>query len=290
MSRVVLYTAPWAKGTALQEKLAGVVSSRLGQLQVVDAASKEAKAVRLPSLPSLHVWKHGELVGQISGQITEAKLVNLLEKIDVFGEGAFSMTRLRCALREATTGRGDLRSALNQFRQTVEEQMRGGSADPLDIQLVAKGSLHLMLQNESLKHEVREVITQFLNGKCVECLDIALRLYAEEFVSFNIHTLSNEKTWEAQSRRPCRQVLELIMASMGPLNHDVLSARSKLQILLDRRATSPVIPKIVRLRRGGLPRRLLNGKWMWEGPHWSIRNKNQIKTGHSTRMFDKIGA
>ena len=290
MARVVLYTAPWSKSAGLYDKLATVVASRSGEFSMVNAASEAAKSAGLTSLPAVQVWMNGNLVGQMSGQINDVKLVNLLDTIDCKTAGQVSAGRLRSSLISAMAGHGDVGSALEQFKRTVEQQMRGGSADAEDIKLLARGTLFRMLSNDTLDDKIRHAIKGFLAGSSRLSLDTALSLYGAEFVSFDLHTLSNEKTWEAQSLRPCRTVLELMMTAMGPMDNDVLDIRSKLQLLLDRKPTSTVIPKVVLIRRGGLPRRLLNGKWMWEGPHWSMRNKKQIKTGHSSRMFDRIGA
>jgi hypothetical protein len=288
--RVVIYSAPWARDAAvLRDRL--VSRFPAAGVYVVDGTSPHARGLGLKSLPCVHVWVDGQLQGRLSGgEISDQKVALLLTVSHPETPHAGSVTSLSADLTEEMEGgmRSTVVDLVAAFRRLVEEQMRGGSARPNDMCLLARADLYLV--RESSSSHSRDLIERFLSGDVQGSLEKALTMYGEEFVTFDPITLASEQPWEADTNRPHRRILELMMKSLDPVHPAVIKTRASLEVLLDRKTTRPVIPKRVYIRSGGLPRRQLNGRWTWEGPHWSVYNKNQIKTGHAGSLFDRIGA
>jgi hypothetical protein len=86
-----------------------------------------------------------------------------------------------------------------------------------------------------------------------------------------------------------RDLLVCAMNCVNEKENQLILCKFKY-LTLDGFKPTPMKQRYLQRRRGGLPRRLLNGKWLWEGPHWSIKNKNSMKSGFNSNAFDKISS
>ncbi len=129
----------------------------------------------------------------------------------------------------------------------------------------------------------------FLNGDQATGLEHAMRNYKAEFDRIGPEGVLTMQWWEEKKKRPNKEILTLMMQSLGPLNPLTIQTQAKLQGDIQKLPHTSLQPRYLEQRRGGLPRRLLNGKWMWEGSHWSIKNKNKMGSGYETNMFDRVG-
>ena len=143
-------------------------------------------------------------------------------------------------------------------------------------------------QLRDMKH-VHESVRIFLNGDHAKGLAQAFFNYKNEFTRIGPQDVLTMPVWEEKKKRPHKEILTLMMQSLGPLNPLTIETQAKLKGEHDNLPHTPMQPRYLERRRGGLPRRLLNGKWMWEGSHWSIKNKNKMGSGHESNMFDRVG-
>ena len=139
-------------------------------------------------------------------------------------------------------------------------------ASPVDI---AKG-------NPALARALEMFNSNDLRG----ALEIALDEYKREFESADESELMKSPRNNSESSRPAFSFLSSLLASLGPRHPETLLTLSKMQSIGEE--ATPFLPRAIRKRHGGYPVRLNNGKWTWQGPHWSLNNNRTWKTGYSS--------
>ena len=280
-----VFTAEWIPESA---SLSGVIDKAKSLGMHVEFS---ATLANMRSLPTVQLWGQSGLQREWrGGQLVNA--INELSNHTKRSNMAGSLLSIQQSIEKAITNSSwkSLNDLVQVYTPLVNKMMRSGTASNDDIRLKAKAELLVHVNRKDASVDERKVASFLHAGKLVEALDQALQLYGTEFVSFNVSKLDQESFWEAQTNRPMRTTLVLLMQTIGPQHEAVINAKGKLRLLLDAQPSAPLFNKKLYPRRGGLPRRLLNGRWLWEGPHWSIKNKNQIKTGHQNSLFDRVGS
>ncbi len=111
-------------------------------------------------------------------------------------------------------------------------------------------------------------------------LEVAVEEYKREFASLDGAEFVQSPRNNSESKRPAYSFLSSLLASLGPRHPETLLTLSKLRTIGEE--ATPFLPRIIRKRHGGYPVRLNNGKWTWQGPHWSLGNNRTWKTGYSS--------
>lgn len=111
-------------------------------------------------------------------------------------------------------------------------------------------------------------------------IDIAFAEYKREVEGLDAEAVLVSSKVDDERNRPAFSFLSQMMASLGPRHPDTLRAMGMLASV-----SGPVTPfklRVIQKRHGGYPVRLNNGKWTWQGPHWSRHNNRTWKTGYSS--------
>jgi hypothetical protein len=111
-------------------------------------------------------------------------------------------------------------------------------------------------------------------------IDIAFAEYKREVEGLDAESVLVSSKVDDERNRPAFSFLSQMMASLGPRHPDTLRAMGMLASV-----SGPVTPfklRVIQKRHGGYPVRLNNGKWAWQGPHWSRHNNRTWKTGYSS--------
>lgn len=111
-------------------------------------------------------------------------------------------------------------------------------------------------------------------------IDIAFAEYKREVEGLDAESVLVSSKVDDERNRPAFSFLSQMMASLGPRHPDTLRAMGMLASV-----SGPVTPfklRVIQKRHGGYPVRLNNGKWTWQGPHWSRNNNRTWKTGYSS--------
>ena len=261
--------------------------------------TQEKLPCAIRSLPSIQIWEGSKLLRTLSGsQVHTDSVKALLADVQVAPvldsrEEARKQLQLQIDQLATMTNKGSLstlKATLKSFGALVEHQMRAGTATQEDIRLMSTANLWIAYKSKSTEVAAKEALKPFFKGEHQKAFELMLQSYANELTALSPAEHQAETEWEAISHRPIRFILTDMMTSLGPMNSAVLEARGKLSVLLDRKQSTPLYNKKLHPRRGGLARRMLNGKWKWEGPHWSIKNKNTIRTNHHGSLFERVGS
>ncbi len=139
----------------------------------------------------------------------------------------------------------------------------------LSLEVIA--ATHPNLQT-SLEH--------FHRNDIKHAIDIALDEYQKEHEERgSLATLMSSKN-EDEKLRPAYSFLSQMMASLGPHHPETAGALARLESLSG--PATPFKVRVIQKQHGGYPVRLNNGKWTWQGPHWSRPNNRTWKTGFSS--------
>lgn len=131
-------------------------------------------------------------------------------------------------------------------------------------------------RNETLS----EALELFRANDVEAALRISLSEYKKEFNSMDHYMTLNSSHGNEEASRPAFTFLSEIIASLGPRNSLAISAIAEMQSVGEE--CTPMNPRLIRRHHGGYPVRLNNGKWTWQGPHWSRRNNRTWKTGYAS--------
>lgn len=170
-----------------------------------------------------------------------------------------------------------------------EMRLRMGATDPKELQSLAFDELKAKAQMSRLTKKTRDAVQTYLGGNQAEGIKKILLLYKAEFEKADPQSILSTPAWEEAKKRPNKEILTLMLQGLDPQNPLVLETQAKLRCLFTTEVVTAMKRRYLEARRGGLPRRLLNGHWMWEGSHWSIKNKNKMGSGYESNMFDRIG-
>jgi hypothetical protein len=121
----------------------------------------------------------------------------------------------------------------------------------------------------------------FESNQISESLDIALKEYKNELLISNPEKSFALSRLDDESSRPAFSFLSQLLASLGPKHPQTVRTLSHMRATVGDEAT-PFKPRIIQKQHGGYPVRLNNGKWTWQGPHWSRHNNRTWKTGYSS--------
>ena len=134
---------------------------------------------------------------------------------------------------------------------------------------LAEGNSRL---GESLEH--------FDSNDIPRALEIAVEEYRVELQSYDTRNILTNSKASDESARPAFAFLSSLLASLGPKHPETIKTLGLM------RSTHPEATpfKIRKIQKshGGYPVRLNNGKWTWQGPHWSRHNNRTWKTGYSS--------
>ena len=111
-------------------------------------------------------------------------------------------------------------------------------------------------------------------------LQIALKEYSTESTSQHPRDLFTCSKAEDELNRPAYSFLSELLRSLGPNHPETLATLAKMSHSVAE--SEPFKPRVIKKRHGGYPVRLNNGKWTWQGPHWSRYNNRTWKTGYSS--------
>jgi len=143
-----------------------------------------------------------------------------------------------------------------------------------------KGPLTLSdIANHNSK--LSQALELFESNRIPESLNIALAEYRNEVEERNPEQSFVSSRLEDESARPAFSFLSQLLASLGPKHPETVKALSVMRATVGEEAT-PFKPRVIQKQHGGYPVRLNNGKWTWQGPHWSRHNNRTWKTGYSS--------
>lgn len=141
----------------------------------------------------------------------------------------------------------------------------------------------LVLKNPQLSG----ALEKFRTNDIQSALRIAIDQYKQEFDSSDPQSILTFSRASDTVNRPAYTFLSEILASLGPRNSLAISAIAEMHSVEEE--SSPFKPRMIRRQHGGYPVRLNNGKWTWQGPHWSRRNNRTWKTGYSSDFTNGWG-
>lgn len=128
--------------------------------------------------------------------------------------------------------------------------------------------------------EFSKAIQMLTSNDIAGAIEIAMNEYKKEFDGQNMAAVFVSGSTVSDEGRPAFSFLSSMLASLGPRHPETASAIAMLRTITQE--ATPFKPRRVEKRHGGYPVRLNNGKWTWQGPHWSRGNNRTWKTGYSS--------
>ena len=125
-----------------------------------------------------------------------------------------------------------------------------------------------------------EALELFKSNKIREAFELALSEYKHELKGINADVSLTLPRYRMMSDRPCFWFLSELVGSLGGSHPETAATLALMETNSD--IATPFKPRIVAKRHGGYPVRLNNGKWTWQGPHWSRHNNRTWKSGYSS--------
>lgn len=129
-------------------------------------------------------------------------------------------------------------------------------------------------------HNLVKALEHFRSNEISESLSIALVEYTKEFAASDPELNLTTSVIDDRNNRPCFRFLTELLGSLGPHHPETSATIARMQRVGE--AATPFKPRVIAKQHGGYPVRLNNGKWTWQGPHWSRRNNRTWKTGYSS--------
>ena len=127
---------------------------------------------------------------------------------------------------------------------------------------------------------LKESLDLFEGNNVGRALEIALQEYRIEFQGHDACETLKPSPRDARSNRPAFEFLSSLLASLGPQHPETVKTIALMRSTHPE--ATPFKQRIVQKSHGGYPVRLNNGKWTWQGPHWSRHNNRTWKTGYSS--------
>jgi hypothetical protein len=140
-----------------------------------------------------------------------------------------------------------------------------------------KGSMREIAERNTFLSEAYE---RFQANDVETAIRISIAEYRREFVEADHCSSLTSDGASDEAKRPAFTFLADMIASLGPRNEMAISAIAEMKSVGE--VARPFIPRVIRRQHGGYPVRLNNGKWTWQGPHWSRRNNRTWKSGFSS--------
>lgn len=134
----------------------------------------------------------------------------------------------------------------------------------------------LAASNETLKSS----LFLFQSNDIKQALDLAFQEYTRELEQTSADSTLSLSRSENDASRPAYSFLTELMGSLGPQHPDTVDTLARLESLTGPASHFKV--RVIQKQHGGYPVRLNNGKWTWQGPHWSRHNNRTWKTGYSS--------
>jgi hypothetical protein len=135
-------------------------------------------------------------------------------------------------------------------------------------------------QCASINSSLARALDLLNSNETKAAIDIAIHEYKAEFDQYdNTDSFVKSKS-DYEIARPAFSFLSSLLSSLGPRHPDTIAALALLRAGRDE--ATPFKPRVIAKRHGGYPVRLNNGKWTWQGPHWSRPNNRTWKTGYSS--------
>ena len=113
-------------------------------------------------------------------------------------------------------------------------------------------------------------------------LRIGIDEYKKELESLDLKLVFTRSRSSDGITRPSFHFLREMIGSLGPTHPAGIAALAEIQQLSEE--ATPFKPRVIKKRHGGYPVRLNNGKWTWQGPHWSRTNNRTWKTGYASDL------
>jgi len=136
---------------------------------------------------------------------------------------------------------------------------------------------------------LKQSLELFESNRIQDSLEIALREYHSESSNTPSERIFVSSRREDESNRPAYAFLSSLLASLGPKHPETIRTLALMKSTSEEEEATPFIPRIIQKRHGGYPVRLNNGKWTWQGPHWSRHNNRTWKTGYSSDFTYGMG-
>ena len=136
-------------------------------------------------------------------------------------------------------------------------------------------------------HILRSALDMFNSNRVDEALSLSLEAYANEMSECDPRAVLTTSLPCNESTRPSYTFLSMLLSSLGPSHPGVISTLAEMQAMGDE--ATPFKPRVVQKQHGGYPVRLNNGKWTWQGPHWSRKNNRTWKSGFSSDFTYGMG-
>jgi hypothetical protein len=142
-------------------------------------------------------------------------------------------------------------------------------------------SSSISLQKLSVNNiKLKESLELFESNEVPRALEIALEEYRLEFQSQNAENILLSSKPVDESTRPAYTFLSSLLASLGPKHPETIKTIALMRSTHPE--ATPFKLRIIQKSHGGYPVRLNNGKWTWQGPHWSRHNNRTWKLGYSS--------
>ena len=132
----------------------------------------------------------------------------------------------------------------------------------------------------SRNSQLEKALEKFNSNDVRGAISLAVEEYKSEFRSMDPSLVFQAQRSVSDIDRPAYSFLSSMLASLGPRHPETVSALAAMRTVFDE--STPFKPRIIAKRHGGYPVRLNNGKWTWQGPHWSRSNNRTWKTGYSS--------
>jgi hypothetical protein len=142
-------------------------------------------------------------------------------------------------------------------------------------------SSQVSLQKIAASNErLKESLELFDSNEVPRALEIALQQYRVEFESHHSEDILSSSKTANESARPAFTFLSSLLASLGPKHPETIKTIALMRSTHPE--ATPFKPRVIQKSHGGYPVRLNNGKWTWQGPHWSRHNNRTWKSGYSS--------
>jgi hypothetical protein len=148
------------------------------------------------------------------------------------------------------------------------------------VSSVSRGPAMKLDSLASMSPELTKALNMFNENNIRGALDIALRQYKTEFEKIDPDQSMLSSFSGKQSLRPAFTFLSSLLSSLGPRHPETVATLAEMSSIGE--TSSPFKIRTIRKRHGGYPVRLNNGKWTWQGPHWSRYNNRTWKSGFSS--------
>ena len=128
--------------------------------------------------------------------------------------------------------------------------------------------------------QLKKSLELFASNNVTESVAIALKAYQDEFLFTDSETILTSSSNQDRINRPCFWFISELLGSLGPHHPETASTIARMSLISE--MSSPIKLRVIQKRHGGYPVRLNNGKWTWQGPHWSRPNNRTWRTGYSS--------